>query len=48
MINPEKRKVIFSLHEEGMGVREISNRLKISRNAVRTIIKQKGVVPDIL
>lgn len=46
MINPEKRKVIFSLHEEGMGVREISNRLKISRNSVRTIIKQKGVVPD--
>ncbi|MBI4650090.1 helix-turn-helix domain-containing protein [Candidatus Desantisbacteria bacterium] len=46
MINPEKRKVIFSLHEEGMGVREISNRLKISRNTVRTIIKQKGVVPE--
>lgn len=38
MIDPEKRKAIFSLHEEGMGAREISLHLKVSRNTVRTVI----------
>ncbi len=47
MIDPEKRKAIYSLHEEGMKAREISLRLKVSRNTVRAIIKQKGAMPNL-
>lgn len=47
MIVPDKRKAIYSLHEEGMSEREISRRLNVSRNTVSDIIKQKGVMPDI-
>lgn len=46
MIDPEKRKAIYSLHKEGMGVREISLRLKVSRNTVRAAIKQEGKIPS--
>jgi transposase len=46
MIGPDKRKAIYSLHEEGMGEREISRRLNVSRNTVAAIIKQKGNMPD--
>jgi transposase len=46
MIEPEKRKAILLLHQEGMGLREIARRLEVSRNTVRTIIQQKGEVPD--
>ena len=45
MINQDKRKAIYYLHEEGLGIREISRRLNVSRNTVRTIIDQKGTVP---
>lgn len=45
MIDPEKRKVIFRLHQEGMSSREISRRLKASRNTIRAIIKQSGNTP---
>jgi len=45
MIEPEKRKAIFLLSEEGMGVREISRRLHVSRNTVRSIIADKGAAP---
>ncbi|HEB32248.1 MAG TPA: helix-turn-helix domain-containing protein [Spirochaetes bacterium] len=47
MAGPDKRKVIYCLHEEGMGVREISRRLNVSRNTVRGIIAQKGSLPDL-
>ena len=47
MIDPEKRKAIYCLHNEGMGIREISRRLGVSRNAVRAIIEQKGGMPDL-
>jgi len=47
MIKPEKRKAIYCLHEEGMGVREIARRLRLSRNTVRAIIEQKGSMPDL-
>ena len=47
MIDPDKRKAIYCLHDEGMGVREISRRLRVSRNTVRAIIEQKGTVPDV-
>lgn len=47
MIDPDKRQAIYCLHEEGMGIREISRRLRVSRNTVRAIIEQKGSVPDL-
>ena len=46
MIGPDKRKAIVILHEEGMGLREISRRLKVSRKAVTDIIKHGGAVPN--
>lgn len=45
MIEPEKRKAIFLLSQEGMGAREIARRLGISRGAVRAIVRQRGAVP---
>ena len=45
MIEPEKRKAIFLLHQEGMAVREISRRLSLGRNTVRRIIAQAGRAP---
>lgn len=45
MIEPAKRKAIFLLSEEGMGAREISRRLQVSRNVVRSIIAGKGERP---
>ena len=48
MIDAEKRKAIYRLHQEGMGVREMSRRLGVSRNIVRKIIKQKGSTPTAL
>jgi len=46
MIEPDKRRAVFLLHEEGMSLREISRRLRISRNAVRAVIKQEGKMPE--
>ena len=46
MIDVNKRKAIFLLHNEGMGVREISRNLRISTNTVSNIIDQKGQVPE--
>lgn len=46
MIELEKRKAIFLLHQEGMPVREISRRLGLGRNTVRRIIAQEGRVPS--
>ena len=48
MIDPEKRKAIFLLHQEGMSVREIARRLHVSRQAVTAIIAQKGQMPELL
>ena len=45
MIDADKRKAVFTLHREGMGVREISRRLRLGRNTVRRIIRQKGRMP---
>ncbi len=46
MIDANKRKVIFLLSNEGMGVREISRRLHVSTNTVSNIIAQQGEVPE--
>jgi transposase len=45
MIATDKRKAIFLLHQEGMQVREIVRKLGVSRNTVRVIIRQGGVLP---
>jgi transposase len=45
MIEPDKRKAVYLLHHEGMSLREISCRLRISRNTVRRIIKERGAMP---
>ncbi len=47
MIDQDKRKAIYSLHNDGMGIREISRRLGVSRNTVRAIIILKGNIPDL-
>jgi len=44
MIDPDKCNAVYLQHTEGMPVREICRRLNLSRNTVRRIIKQKGVV----
>jgi orotate phosphoribosyltransferase-like protein len=46
MIDPEKRKAIYRLHEQGMGLRQIARQLEVSRNAVRGIVTQKGRMPE--
>ena len=46
MIDPDMRLAIVKLHEEGMPLREISRRFKISRPTVRRIIRQQGAMPQ--
>ena len=46
MITTDKRKAIFLLHQEGMAEREIARKLGVSRNTVRTIIRQGGERPS--
>jgi transposase len=45
MIEADKRKAIFLLHQEGVGAREIARKLGVSRNTVQAIIAQEGVAP---
>jgi transposase len=45
MIEPDKRRAVFLLHEHGMGVRPIARRLGINRGTVRDIIAQRGALP---
>ncbi len=45
MIETDKRKAIYLLHQEGMEDQEIARRLGVSPTSVRTIIQQKGVMP---
>src|SRR6266567_433358 len=45
MITTDKRKAVFLLYQENMAAREIARRLALSRNTVRTIIRQEGVRP---
>ena len=46
MIDVNKRKAIFLLHNEGMGLREISRKLRVSINTVKNIITQQGQLPE--
>jgi transposase len=45
MIEPEKRKAIFLLYQQGVGMRKIARQLGVSRNTVRAIITAGGEVP---
>jgi len=45
MIDADKRSAVFALHRDGMGVREISRRLRLGRNTVRRIIRAHGRMP---
>jgi transposase len=45
MIEADKRKAIFLLHQEGMPLREIARRLHVSRNTVGVVIAQGGQLP---
>ena len=47
MTDPDVRKAIYCLHNEGMGTRAIARELGVSRNTVRAIIKLKGELPDL-
>jgi transposase len=46
MIEPDKRKAVYFLYTQGMGLREISRHMNISINTVTAIIAQKGEMPE--
>jgi transposase len=46
MIEADKRKAIFLMHQEGTSINEIVRQLSVSQNTVRDIIEQKGVMPS--
>lgn len=46
MIEADKRKAIYLLHRDGMGERQISRQLGVSRNTVRVIVDQRGAMPE--
>lgn len=45
MIDPEKRKAIYYLSEQGMPIRKIARELQVDRNTVRSVILQQGEAP---
>ncbi len=48
MIEQEKCKAVYLLHQEGINICDISRQLHIAPKTVRKIIKQKGVIPEIV
>ena len=48
MIDTDIRQAIYSLYQAGMGLREISRRMHLSVNTVAAIIKQKGLMPQVV
>ncbi len=46
MIDPDKRKAVYFLHKEGMGIREIARHMDISTTTVMSIIAQGGEMPE--
>jgi len=42
MIDVDKCNAILALHQEGMGLRELSRRLRLGRNTVRRILRRQG------
>jgi transposase len=48
LIEADKRKAIFLLHQQGMPLREIARRLQVSRNTVAVVIAQGGQLPKLV
>jgi transposase len=46
MIEPDKRKAMYLLHQSGLSVRQIARRLGVSRNTVKAVIAQQGEPPQ--
>ena len=46
MIEAEKRKASFLLHQEGLSPGEIARLMSVSRSTVQAIIKQQGAMPN--
>jgi len=46
MIKAGKRNAVYLLHQEGMGLRQIARHLHMSVNTVKTIVEQKGYMPE--
>src|SRR5215470_680153 len=46
MIDADKRKAVFLLHQEGVGRNQIARQLRISPNTVQVIIEQQGEMPQ--
>jgi len=44
MLDADLRRAIYRLHSEGMGLRRIARELHVSRNTVKAIVKEGGVV----
>jgi len=48
MIEADKRKAIFLLHQDGMSAREIARRLRVSRPTIKNILAQGGQMPEVV
>jgi transposase len=48
MIEVDKRKAIYLLHQEGMSIRQIARRLRVSRHTVRRVIQEQGQMPAVV
>jgi transposase len=46
MLELNKRKAVYALHQEGLSAREIARRLCVGRNTIRRIIARKGEGPS--
>jgi len=46
MIEADRRKAIYLLHQGGMSVRQIARRMGVSRNTVREVVDQEGRPPQ--
>ncbi len=46
MIEAEKRKAIFLMHQEGLSFGDIARLMSVSRSAVEAIVKQQGQMPS--
>lgn len=46
MIDADKRSAILALHQSGMGLRELSRRMRLGRNTVRRVIRQQERAPE--
>ena len=44
MIDPDVRSAVYQLHRAGISLRQISRQFRISRDAVRHIVRQQGAV----